>query len=97
MTASIENINQKSQQLEQHMNEIKGLRAQLEAHKQMVNEGLAVGVQLRTNLVLFQQALQEANTEKENFKKQVDVLNLKLADAKASQADTVQSAPVDPA
>lgn len=60
----------------------KGLFAQLEAHKQMVNEGLATSVQLRTNLVMFQQALQEKSQELEatknsnaNLNNQVDVLN----------------------
>lgn len=62
--------------------QIKGMFAQLDAHKQMVNEGLASSVQLRTNLVLFQTELQEKSHENEllknsnaNLNSQVDVLN----------------------
>lgn len=38
---------------------IKGLIAQLDAAKQLVNEGLASNLQLRTNLNLFNQLHQE--------------------------------------
>lgn len=53
------------QQLDQANQTIKQLSAQLEAAKQMVNEGLAASLQLRTNLSLLSQAyyeLQQKNT-----------------------------------
>lgn len=55
-----------SAQVSQLQNQIKGLHAQLNAHQQMVNEGLASGVQLRSNVYLLQQALQEVNQDKAN-------------------------------
>ena len=49
--------------MKQKDDQIKGLIAQLEAHKQMLNEQLQFGVNLRTNMILFQQTLQEVNAK----------------------------------
>lgn len=51
------------QQIAQLISQNKGLAAQCEAAKQMVNEGLQVSLQLRTNLHIFQQANQEQATQ----------------------------------
>ncbi len=47
------------QLLAQNNNNVAGLVAQLEAHKQMLNDSLNTGLQLRTNLILFQKNNQE--------------------------------------
>ncbi len=57
MSAELQN------ELDQAKLTIKGLNAQLEATKQIANESLASNLQLRTNVVLFQQANQELNQE----------------------------------
>ena len=57
---------------------IKGLLAQLEAAKQMVNEGLSSNLQLRTNLNLFQQANQEYLNENHKLRSTVDALSKKI-------------------
>lgn len=47
--------------------QIKGLQAQLNAHQQMVNEQLGTNVQLRTNIYLLQQALQESGQKEQQL------------------------------
>lgn len=51
--------------------ELKSIKAQLEAHKGMLNEQLQMSIQLRTNLVLFQQAFQEANQKVADLEKRI--------------------------
>lgn len=75
----LKKLSTENEQLKQQQ---KALFAQLEAHKQMVNEGLAISVNLRTNVIMFQGALQEKARELEeskqanaNLTNQVDVLN----------------------
>jgi septal ring factor EnvC (AmiA/AmiB activator) len=70
-------------ELEQKNQELHGTRAQLEAHKQICNEQLGVNVQLRTNLILFQQELQKKNQELEKANAQIKLLSQQLGDATA--------------
>jgi chromosome segregation ATPase len=60
-------------ELEIAKSNIKGLTAQLDAAKQMINEILASNLQLRTNVVLFQQSYQEVNQEKHVLKQELEV------------------------
>ncbi len=80
-------------ELAQAKSQIKGLIAQLDAAKQMVNEGMSTSLQLRTNMVMFQQAHQEQcktiadlKTEIEGLRKQVEMLEL-LQPAKIETVD----------
>lgn len=52
-------------------NELNNTKISLEAHKQMLNEQLQANIALRSNLIHFQQALQEANQKVEQLTKQV--------------------------
>ena len=59
-------------QLDQANSNLKGLNANLEAHKQMLNETLQAVIQLRTNLVLYQQAHTESSQANAELIKQLE-------------------------
>ncbi len=61
-------------ELVQANNNIKGLIAQLEASKQMLNEQLASNLQLRTNMHMFNQANQEFVKDNSKLKQEADNL-----------------------
>jgi len=61
-----------SEQLEA---QVKGLNAQLDATKQMLNESLAAQLQLRSSLVIFQQTIQEHMGTITNLKNDIAKLN----------------------
>jgi phosphate starvation-inducible protein PhoH len=46
---------------------VQGLLAQLDAHKQSLNEALNINLQLRTNLILFQKQNQEFTDQIKNL------------------------------
>jgi hypothetical protein len=57
----------------QTQSQIKGLFAQLEAAKQMVNEGLQTSLQLRATLHIFQADNKDLARQKETMQKQIDM------------------------
>jgi len=59
-------------------NNNKGLMAQLDAAKQMVNEQMNTNLQLRTSLNISQQNIQELLAANETHRKQVIALSSKL-------------------
>lgn len=80
-------IEQMQQNLDQANIQIKVLNASLEAAKQMVNEGMTLSLQLRTNMHLFQMEVQDKNkmvevlkTETVNLSKQVLELQKQISD-----------------
>ena len=77
------------QQLENANNNIKGLNAQLEACKQMLNEYIAQNLQLRTNLVMCAQLNEEANKNINDLKTQLVKLGAELAELKAKEEPTI--------
>ena len=62
---------------EQQAQNLKNVQASLEAHKGMLNESLQASLQLRTNLVHFQQALQESQQKVQLLEKQIADLTQK--------------------
>jgi len=67
-------------------NLIKNLSAQLEAAKQLVNEGLASSLQLRTNFQLFQQAYVEMQSENAKLIKQLEEAKAQIPSAVVEDA-----------
>lgn len=63
---------------DQLTSQIKGLNAQLEAYKQMLNEQLQTSVNLRTNIILYQQAHQEVSLKNTQLQKELDEANKKI-------------------
>jgi hypothetical protein len=74
-------------EVNQLKNQVKTLTAELNAAKAMVNEGMTLSLQFRTNLNLFQQAHQELGQQYENLKKQTDVLSAKVIELTAPKVD----------
>lgn len=71
-------IEQLQSQLDQANLNLRGLQAQVEASKQMVNDGLNVSHQLRTNLIIFQQDNQDLARKNEVAQKQIAQLAAKI-------------------
>jgi hypothetical protein len=69
------NVESLTKELEDTKNQLKGLNAQSEASKQMLNDSLALNHQLRTNLILLQQIHQEAVNKNQGL----DFLNKQLS------------------
>lgn len=91
-------IAQLRDELQKAISQVQGLSAQLEAHQQMVNEGLQASVNLRTNLVLYQKAHKDVSAGfneqcklNEQLNVQVKALTQEVADLKAAAS---QAAPV---
>ena len=59
------------------IDQIKGLSAQLEAAKQMVNESLQSILQLKTNFNLLQQAYNELHANNSNLVKEFETVKSK--------------------
>jgi chromosome segregation ATPase len=83
-----------SAELQQEVNTLKGnakgVQAQLDAAKQMVNESQNLILQLRTNLNLFSSANQELATANQALKAELDALKPKqeadVQDIKSNKA-----------
>jgi uncharacterized protein YlxW (UPF0749 family) len=73
-------------QVQQGKAGVDGLLAQLDATKQMYNEGMNQQLQLRTSNIMLQKAAQELQAKVNEFQKQVDSLNQQLVDATANLA-----------
>lgn len=58
--------------------EAKGYIAQIEAAKQMCNEALASNLQLRTNVLILQQAHQDELKQKQEAHIQIESLNAQI-------------------
>ncbi len=58
--------------------ERKGYNAQIEAAKQMANEALASNLQLRTNVCILNQALQDELKQKQDAHAQIESLKAQL-------------------
>lgn len=80
---------------EQLQQQVKGLTAQLEAHKQVVNENLHSIISLKTNIYLYQQAHQEACKLNGELQKEVERGKLQIADfaKKIAELETQLPAP----
>ena len=87
-----ENENLK-QQLSNNTQGINSLVAQLEAHKQSLNDSLNLGLQLRTNLIMFQKANKELTDSLATQKQQIDSLSQQLEDA-TNRIAMLQTPPV---
>ncbi len=74
-------------QLDQANMNIKGLYAQLDATKQMLNEHLAANLQLRTNIVLLQQTNKDLSDETNVLKNQVLKLQAPKMDEEVKPAE----------
>ena len=72
-------------QLEQANMQLKGLGAQLEATKQILNENLNSNMILRSHMILLQQDCKEANVKNEILNKQVNGLTSQLLELKPPQ------------
>lgn len=86
--------------LQQANMNIKGLTAQLDATKQMVNEILASNLQFRTNQIILQQAHQEIAVEKSGLMNQVEMHKAEIEVLKAKVLElqpVVSSEEVQPA
>lgn len=86
---SLENDNLKKQ-AEQNSEGVQNLLAQLDAHKQFINEILVGGINLRTNIILLQKQvqelsvkLQESNSKFLEVKTQLDNSLLQLNELQA--------------
>ena len=66
---------------------LKTVQAQLEAHKQMINEALATNLSLRTQLVMFQQALTDANQKVTNLQVELENATAPTPPAPVQEAD----------
>ena len=75
-----ENEQLKAQAL-QNSQGVQSLLAQLDAHKQQMNESITAGLQLRSNLFLFQKAHKEQADHIATLNKQIESLNQQLGDA----------------
>lgn len=73
-----ENDNLKATVAQQKQN-IDGLMAQFEAHKQLLNEQLQVGLTLRANIIMFQKHNNENAVKMNEMQKKIDDLNAQLA------------------
>ncbi len=69
-------------QIKKLNDQIKGLTAQLDAAKGMVNDGLNIQLQIRTNLQLFAQNNQELSQENHQLRTTVDTLTKQILDMK---------------
>jgi len=63
--------------------QIKGVQAQLNASKQMFNETLEVNLNLRTNIILYQQAHQESLDKNKTLMDSVSTLSNEILELKA--------------
>lgn len=72
---TIESLQKQTKEMADH---IRGLVAQLEASKQMLNEQLASNLQLRTNLNIFGQANQEYLVNEGKLKGEIEALISKI-------------------
>jgi len=77
------------QQMSQNSQGIHGLLAQLDAHKQSLNEALNVGLNLRANLILVQKQNQEFNDRIKTLSSQLDEANKKVAELSAPIATPI--------
>jgi len=78
-------------QVNQYKNTLDAVGAQLDAHKQMLNESLNSILQLRTHNIMLQKQLNESATKCKNLEDEVDRLTKELADCKAIRCDAVSS------
>lgn len=66
--------------LQNNANGIQTVLAQLDAHKQMINENNQIGVNLRTNIILFQK-------QNEMLNEQLKIANSKIVELEAKIAE----------
>jgi len=81
-----ENENLK-QQLAQNTQGVKGLLAQVDAYRQTVADSNNINLQLRTNVILMQQANKEQLEKIECLSKEIVDLNKQLAEANKKIAE----------
>lgn len=88
--SDVENLNKEIEELKkqsaQNAQGVEGLIAQLDAHKQSLNEALNVGLNLRTNFILVQNQAKKFANELNEANKQIASLNQQLTDATAKIA-----------
>lgn len=58
-------------QLETYTNQLHNFMAQLDAHKQALNEAIQTNLSLRTNMNLLQKQLQDSNNKVQVLEKQI--------------------------
>lgn len=78
---------------EQKDQQIKGLSAQLQAHQGMCNELMQLNINLRTNLILMQDALNQFQKDKDCNDAMVVSLNNKVAELEAKIAPVAEELP----
>lgn len=92
--SDLENLKQENdnlkKQLEANSNGVQTLLAQLDAHKQMLNEQFASSIQVRSNLVLYQKAHKEVTDKNSELLKQIELLNKELEELKTKPCDNPQ-------
>ena len=79
--------------VEQLQSHIKGLSAQLEASKQIINEANQVNLTLRTNIILYQQSYEEAIKETKALQAEVAELIKKVNDLGVDQDNKAKDKP----
>lgn len=83
LTKEIEEL---KKQAAQNSQGVEGLLAQLDAHKQSLNEALNAGLNLRTNFIIVQKQAQNFANQLNEANKQIVSLNQQLSDANAKIA-----------
>ncbi len=79
-------------QVQQAGNVSSGLSAQLDAHKQTLNDSMAGLLHLRTQLILAERQIQSANAKVAEEQKKLTGVNLQLMDATKRIAELEKAA-----
>lgn len=85
-TLAVENANLTAQ-LNQHKQALDGMMAQLDAHREQLNENLNTGMQLRTNLIFVKKQNATLTKQNEEWQNKLNAVNKQLEDATKRIAD----------
>jgi chromosome segregation ATPase len=88
-------INQLQTELKNTKEQMEAVFSSFDAHKQLLNESIQTGLNVRTTLISFQKENQKINGKLATAEKQVAELTKQLADANAKIAElTAVEAPI---
>lgn len=86
--SELENCQKENEQLK---NKFKAMQAQFNAAKQAMSEVIDANINLRTNLILVQQAFQEQVQKASNAEKMLVTLNKRISELEAPQTQPAQA------